>query len=315
MTPAPEPSDRARADARRAAQAARLARRARNAPGTVPADPEVAPDAEAEVPTTRPSLAKAPADVEPAVVEPEVVEPAGDDAAVEADAEVEAAATTPAPKVAKVAKPAPKVAKPVAKVAPAEAEAEAEDDDASDDDDEDADDRSTRVRRRPRRATVLSGVFALVAAIFLVISAVVHANAQDTRSTSPTAARDAALLAARQDIVVLNTLDYKDVDGGLSRWADATTGTLHDQLTAISDADKQVLAVSKSVTTASVLAAAVTQVDANRGAATVIASVQIVVTPDGGKATAKRNRFSLTMAEVGEVWKIGAVQQVPVTVS
>ncbi|MHA3704059.1 hypothetical protein ACXR2U_17965 [Jatrophihabitans sp. YIM 134969] len=289
MTVTQDSSDRARSDARRAARAVRLARgQAAAPPAPVDDDPLDTPPADLAPPTavalTKPATVEEPDDVGDVELP---VTGSDDTAAGDADADDTSADGDEA-------------------------------DDAGDADDDGADDQGgapTRARRRPRRATVLATAFALLAVVFVVVAAVVHANAQDDRTTSPAAARDAALLAARQEIVVLNTLDYRDVDGGLQRWLGATTGTLHDQLATVSDADKAAIAQSKSVTTASVLAAAVTQVDPANGGATVITSIQIDVRPATGQATSKRNRFSLTMTRVGDVWKIGAVQQVPVNVT
>ena len=269
-------AEQARGDARRAAQAVRMARRARGmGAGDTTTEVSAEPGPSLTKPTPK-STPKSEPEPEPATVV------AADDTATETDDPTSHSDTDPDIEV------------PV---------------------DETDTEAAPAGRRRPRRVTVLAAVFALLAAVFVVVAAVVHVRAGDDASTSPAAARDAALLAARQDIVVLNTLDYTDVDGGLQRWLGATTGTLRDQLSQVSDSDKQAIAVSKSRTTASVPAAAVTQVDPTKGAATVIASVQIDVTPDGGEATTKRTRFSLTMQREGDTWKIGAVQQVGVTLS
>ena len=128
-------------------------------------------------------------------------------------------------------------------------------------------------------------------------------------------ARDSVVLAARQDIVVLNTLNYSAVDAGLQRWLGASTGTLHDQIAGVSAADKKSIAAAKTVTTGKVIDAAVTELDDRAGSATVIAAVEVTVTPTTGKATTKRNRFSATMTRVGTEWKLSDLQQVAVGVS
>ena len=126
--------------------------------------------------------------------------------------------------------------------------------------------------------------------------------------------RDAALLAARQDIVVLNSLDYRNVDQGLGRWLAASTGTLHASFEHITAADRKRITDAKSITTARIVEAAVVSLDATNGSATVIASVELTVTPQSGKAVIKRERQQADVSRVGGVWKISALQQVGVTV-
>ena len=80
-------------------------------------------------------------------------------------------------------------------------------------------------------------------------------------------------------------------------------------------AEKQHIVAAKSVTTAKVLDAAVVSLDPNAGSATVIASVEITVTPDGGTAVVKRERLRAELTRVGSAWKVGQIGQVGVTVS
>ncbi len=170
-----------------------------------------------------------------------------------------------------------------------------------------------------RRRSWLLPASALVTVAALVFAAIAfvswwHADHDDTLKFAHT--RDTVALAARQDIVVLNTLDYTKVDSGLQSWLSASTGSLHDQLSQVSAADKKTLTDAKTVTTGKVIDAAVTQLDDRAGTATVIAVVYITVTPAGSKATApKRNRFSATMTRVGTQWKISDLGQVPVSLS
>jgi len=127
-------------------------------------------------------------------------------------------------------------------------------------------------------------------------------------------ARDAVLLDARQDIVILNKLDYRNVDAGLRAWQDATTGDLHSQLTNVSPDDKKSIVTAKKVSTGKVIDAAVTELDNRAGTATVIATVETTVTPNDGTPP-KRNRFTATMTRVGKTWKLSDLAQVGVNLS
>ena len=42
--------------------------------------------------------------------------------------------------------------------------------------------------------------------------------------------RDRAMIAAKQQLAALNTMDAKRIDQGLQNWLDASTGPLHDEL-------------------------------------------------------------------------------------
>lgn len=128
--------------------------------------------------------------------------------------------------------------------------------------------------------------------------------------------RDAVLIEARGDIETMNTLDYRSVDEGVERWAQVTTGTLHDQLAGVSADDRTLLAEQKKISTGRVVDAAVVDVDAT--SATVIAAVEVTVKdaakPDS-EPTVKRNRFSADLVKVGGRWKLESLQQVAVSLS
>jgi Mce-associated membrane protein len=155
----------------------------------------------------------------------------------------------------------------------------------------------------------------VAALVFAVLSVLSWHSADTSGSLKYAKSRDAVVLAARQDIVVLNTLSYKNVDGGLQSWLGASTGTLHDQISQVSAADKKQITDAKTVTTGKVIDAAATQLDDRAGSATVIAAVEVTVTPSSGKATTKRNRFSATMTRIDGAWKLSDLQQVAVNVS
>jgi Mce-associated membrane protein len=125
--------------------------------------------------------------------------------------------------------------------------------------------------------------------------------------------RDRVLIAATHGIETMNTLDYRDLDGGLAAWADVTTGTLHDQLVAISKPDRALLADQHTSSVGKVLAAGL--VDLDHDSASVIAAVEVTVTPGDepeAKPTVKRNRFAADLVKVGGRWLLESLQQVSV---
>ena len=164
-----------------------------------------------------------------------------------------------------------------------------------------------------RPITIYTALVA-AAAIFAGYALVVFLTSGDDESTTFAQARDTVLLNARQDIVVLNTLDYRTVDAGLRSWLDASTGNLHDQIANVSAADKKDIVTAKKKSDGKVIDAAVTELDNRAGSATVIATVETAVTPNDGTPP-KRNRFSATMERVGHSWKLSDLQQVAVNLS
>ncbi|HEY9563181.1 MAG TPA: hypothetical protein VIR30_05350, partial [Nocardioides sp.] len=154
------------------------------------------------------------------------------------------------------------------------------------------------------------GVLALCAGIFALVTA-----DDDTASPLDTA-RDSALIAAHRHITTMNTMDYRRVDDGLAAWEEATTGLLHDQTVAISEAEREGLADAKKITAGKVVDAAV--LDVTEDTASVIAAVEITVQDDldkGSEPSLKRNRFAADLVRVDGEWKLENLQQVAVKLS
>ena len=169
----------------------------------------------------------------------------------------------------------------------------------------------------PTRTPLLVAAGLLVACLaFLVVAIVVHGrDGSGSSATLTPALRDQALLAARQDVVVLNSLDYRDIDRGLARWRGASTGQLRSSFADVTPADRKRIADAKAVTTARIVEAAVVSLDPAAGQARIIASVELTVTPANGKAVVKRERQQADLQRVGASWKVSGLQQVGVTVS
>lgn len=159
---------------------------------------------------------------------------------------------------------------------------------------------------------------AVLSLIVLVVALVSWSRAGDHDADAVERAelRDAVLITARSHIETLQTLDYRDVDGGLSRWEDVSTGTLKDQLLATTDETRQLLASQEKITTGKVVDAAV--VDLSADTATVIAAVETTVA-DGADAaaepTVKRDRFTADLVKVGDDWLLESLVQVAVNLS
>jgi Mce-associated membrane protein len=125
------------------------------------------------------------------------------------------------------------------------------------------------------------------------------------------AARDEVLTSGRAAVATLTTLDHKDIDAGYDRWLAASTGALHDELESSKEAGKEQIRQAKTVTAATIVDAAMTDIDTGQGRAKLMAVVEISVTPDGGQAVSKRNRFEAEMTRVEGSWKLSSLVQVP----
>jgi Mce-associated membrane protein len=125
-------------------------------------------------------------------------------------------------------------------------------------------------------------------------------------------ARDEALQSGRELVAQLSSLDYHQVDQGISRWLDASTGPLHDQLARTDDTTKKTLAGDATVATGKVLDAALSELDEHAGTAKLLASVEITVARDMVAPATKRNRFAAQLTRTEAGWKLSALDQIPV---
>lgn len=158
---------------------------------------------------------------------------------------------------------------------------------------------------------VAAGVLVLcaVAALFYGVSWAVDANDE---SVGYAAERDTALQAGQQAILNFNTLDYKDVQKGLNRWAESSTGPLHEEVVKGRDANAKRIADSKSSTTARVLDSAMTELDDRAGKARMIAVVEVQVTQEGQPPATKQSRYQAELTREGQQWKLSGLGPVAV---
>lgn len=166
-----------------------------------------------------------------------------------------------------------------------------------------------------RRSTRYAALVAVLAVVVLAIGLWQWRAADGDQGLRYATMRDTVTVEGRQDIVVMNSLDTTQVQAGLTAWLSVTTGTLHDQLGQVSDADKKSLASSGAKTTGKVVDAVLTELDDRAGTAQMIASVELNVVDKAGKATVKRNRFSADLTLDGTQWKLSQLQQVAVNAS
>ncbi|MGP4015285.1 hypothetical protein [Saccharopolyspora sp. 5N708] len=164
-------------------------------------------------------------------------------------------------------------------------------------------------RRRPPIVALVLCAVSLVASLFFGISwALVAGDSLIDRGE----ARDAALRDGQSAIINFNTLDYRDVDRGLQRWEDNSTGPLRDEVRQGRQNYATQIGQAKSTTTARILDAGIVELDEHAGKAEMIAVVQVTVTIDGQQPANKQDRYQAELTREGDKWKLSGLGTVPV---
>ncbi|MDR2985384.1 MAG: hypothetical protein LBV34_11150 [Nocardiopsaceae bacterium] len=135
------------------------------------------------------------------------------------------------------------------------------------------------------------------------------------RASGTAAVRDEALRAGEQAVLNFNTLDYRKLDRGLALWAQSSTGALHSQVVAGRNTFEQQVRQARTVTTAKILDAALSSLNAARGVAHIIVALQITVVPASGGPVTKQSRLAGELKLTPSGWKLSALGQVPVSSS
>lgn len=168
-------------------------------------------------------------------------------------------------------------------------------------------------RRHPLLATPLRITLVVLSVVAVVATGVTgwawYSAANDGK-ISYAHSRDDVLAQGDRAIVSLNTLDYKDVNGGFDRWLKVTTGQLAEGINKGRADDTKRIQDAKTVTSARVLGSAVTEVDSQAGKARMIAAVEITVTPVQGQPALKRSRFEAQLDRTDQGWKLSSLQPV-----
>lgn len=162
-------------------------------------------------------------------------------------------------------------------------------------------------RITPRRAL---GVLVAVVAVAAVVLGLLWALALNSGSLALARDRDAALVAAKEAAVALNTLNYKDADAGLSQWEQVATGSVLAEFRQNRAAYAKAVSDSRRATVATVPDAAVAELDERAGVARVLVGVDVSVTPEGQQPTITRQRLQLEMTRTDAGWKVSKLSPV-----
>lgn len=118
-----------------------------------------------------------------------------------------------------------------------------------------------------------------------------------------------------KDVQNFNTLSYRNLAQGLANWKNSSTGTLRTETTSgWSTFAKQVTKL-QTVSTATILDAALTSLNGQNGTAGIIVALQVTVKPAKGSAATKRSRLEGTLTRTSSGWKLSSLGEVPVGTS
>ncbi|TWP46343.1 hypothetical protein FKR81_35995 [Lentzea tibetensis] len=155
-----------------------------------------------------------------------------------------------------------------------------------------------------RLATTIAAVLAVVAFGYAAWAGVSWYGNAHGDTAGYAGQRDEALMAGQVGINNFLTLDYRKVDEDLNRWLSSSTGELRSEIDKDRESRKKQLVDAKTITTSKVLGAAVTELDDRSGKAKVIAVVESTVTPEGGEAVRKVNRYVTELTRTEDGWKL-----------
>ena len=163
---------------------------------------------------------------------------------------------------------------------------------------------------QPLVATALA--LAVLAAVFAAWSGWSWYRASTAAAPADAQLRDQVLQAGEQAVQNFNTLDYRKVAAGLALWEQSSTGPLHTEISAGRTQFERQIQQTKTITTARILDGALTALNPRAGTASIIAAVQITVTPANGSPVTKQSRLVGTLAKTASGWKLSQLGQVPV---
>lgn len=168
-----------------------------------------------------------------------------------------------------------------------------------------------RAAPRSNRTVLVLAMLAMLAALAMLFFGVRFGLALTDDDLEFAAARDAVLVDARQSAINLNTLNSADVEAGLNLWEQTSTGTVLEEFQRNRETYAKFVAEAKRSTEASVVDAAVAEMDIRAGIARVLVGVDVVVRPEGQEPVLSRQRLQLEMTRtIDGVWKVSKVAPV-----
>lgn len=161
---------------------------------------------------------------------------------------------------------------------------------------------------RSRRRVLL--LVTAVSAVAAVVTGLLWVTAANSTTLAMARDRDVVLADATQAAIDLNTLNWKNVDAGLALWEQSSTGDVLAEFRQNRAQYAKAVTDAKRSTVATVLDAAVTELDDRAGVARVIVAVDVTVTSDGQPPVVTRQRLQMEMQRTPAGWKVAELSPV-----
>ncbi|MGH3432686.1 MAG: hypothetical protein ACRDQB_07605 [Thermocrispum sp.] len=157
---------------------------------------------------------------------------------------------------------------------------------------------------------------ALAAAVVLVVLAALAAgwfgfswlDASRDGDVAYARERDTVLRLAGDGLATLHTVDHSSAERDVGRWLDVTAGELHRDLRADQDGQVEQARETRAESTAKLVRAAVTDLDAHAGTARVIAVLDVRLDRRDAKPDTDRRRMNANLARGAQGWRIVSVE-------
>lgn len=161
---------------------------------------------------------------------------------------------------------------------------------------------------RPGKAVLVLAILTMLAGLAALFFGARLGLALTDDDLAIARARDAVLADASQAAINLNTLDAGNVQAGLDLWEQSSTGTVLEEMRRNRETYAKFVTEARRNTEASVVDAAVAELDERAGRARVLLGVDVVVRPDGQEPVLSRQRLQLEMTRMPDgVWKVSRI--------
>ncbi|WP_199433346.1 hypothetical protein [Qaidamihabitans albus] len=120
--------------------------------------------------------------------------------------------------------------------------------------------------------------------------------------------RDAVLAAVSDALVALHTIDHRTAAADVDRWVEVSTGRLGADLSGDRQLQLDRAEGTKTVATATLLDAAVTELDHEAGTARLGAVLDVRVSAHGDPPAEHRSRLTVAAERTERGWKVSDVQ-------
>jgi Mce-associated membrane protein len=124
-------------------------------------------------------------------------------------------------------------------------------------------------------------------------------------------ARDQVVRQGGVAVKAFTELDYTNPDAYFQKQIDLSTGNLQTQLKNSEQTYRQAMADAKTKVVTTVQDIGVEELDEHEGKASFLAAISTQVTKQGQQPAVKPLRLEVTMARVGQDWKVSDIGSVP----